>query len=74
MTIVHIASITLPEISEASSENHQPFNESELEEEFFLIAIAGLAVIALLFSKSRIMSLGFNGADLSPQFPPPKKP
>jgi hypothetical protein len=61
-----------PEIFGVGAENYNQFDQSELDDDFFVISIVGAAIAELSFSKSGTMNLDFQFASLSPVSPPPK--
>ena len=64
--------LSVPKISEVDLENYSLLDQVEFDEEFFIGTIIGTTIADLFFSKSRLMSLEFKTASLSPVSPPPK--
>ena len=64
--------MSVPNIPVIDLENSSEFDESEFDDDFFVLAVVELKVAASIFSRFRAINLDFQSAFLAPDSPPPK--
>ena len=72
LPMLDVFSLSMLEIYGVDIENYNLLDQIELDEEFFIGAIFGSTIADIFITKSRLMSLDFKTASLSPVSPPPK--
>ena len=72
LPMINVAGLFVPEISEADPETYNLFDQSDFDEEYFIVLVLCVTATGLIFSRSRPMDLDFQSAYLSPDSPPPK--
>jgi hypothetical protein len=70
--MLNVAGVSILEIPEVALGDYPLLDEGEFEEELFTGTIIGISIEDLFITKSRLMSLDFQTACLSPDSPPPK--
>jgi hypothetical protein len=69
----NIASLSMLGIFEADNENYSLFDQVELDEDDFIVAVTGATTTSLISLKPRSMNLDFKDTNLSLISPPPKR-
>jgi hypothetical protein len=73
LVLLPAVSPSVIEFSAPDSAHPHPFSHIEFDPDFFILSIVGVAVMAFVFSKMRIMSLNLRTTTPPPNSPPPKK-
>jgi len=72
LPVVHMAGTDAPEMFGIHLENHSLFDQSEIDDDLFILSSIDLITGVLLFLKFRGTNLDLQSAFLSPAFRPPK--
>lgn len=71
LPVIGTGSSFAPMYSGIDLENHDPLNQNETDDDFFVVLLTGI-VASLMVSPLRTQDLALQPASLSPDSPPPK--